>query len=482
MQKSYSRLIVLASLYFLTVCLTSCRKQLEVDAPPYTTNTEIVFSTDQSAASALTGIYANFSKGTLWTISYLSGLSADELTLDQSITNTTLQAFYQNALTSRLVNQSDIWGVLYPNIFYANAAIDGLTKSTTLTPSVKQQLLGEAEFIRAFCYFYLVNLYGDVPLILTTDYKQNETAGRTAKETVWKQIITDLSEAKGLLGNDYKDGSAAKTTTERVRPNKWVATALLARAYLYTGDYVNAEIQATAIIENTQFSLPPLNSSFLKASSEAIWQWQPVGFNLNSSDGMFFIIPAQGPSTSHPVYLSDTLLSAFEPGDMRDSSWVAQVIVGGKTYNYPYKYKIGTTQTTINEYTMVLRLGEQYLIRAEARINQPGKTSAGLDDLNTLRTRARAVSNQQVPNPLPPLPTTLNQNEAMKALIHERQVELFTEWGNRWFDIKRMGVVDNIMSGITPLKGGIWNTNSQLYPIFLDELGKDPNLKQNEGY
>ena len=108
------------------------------------------------------------------------------------------------------------------------------------------QLTGEAKFMRAFCYFYLVNAFGDVPLITSTNYLVNETMPRAPAMEVYRQIIADLKGAKDLLANDYSYSNG-----EKVRPNKWVAIALLARAYLYTGDWVNAEAEATSVISNT---------------------------------------------------------------------------------------------------------------------------------------------------------------------------------------------------------------------------------------
>jgi len=126
----------------------------------------------------------------------------------------------------------------------------------------------------------------------------------------------------------------------------------------------------------------------------------------------------------------------------------------------------------MTEYTMVLRLAEQYLIRAEARAQQ-NNLSAAQSDLNVIRTRA-ALS-----------PTTANtQSTLLTAILHERQVELFSEWGHRWFDIKRTGNVDAVMGngGACAAKGGVWNTNWQLYPIIQLQLQLNPALVQNSGY
>jgi hypothetical protein len=140
--------------------------------------------------------------------------------------------------------------------------------------------------------------------------------------------------------------------------------------------------------------------------------------------------------------------------------------VGANTYYYPYKYKI-VSNATISEYSMVLRLAEQYLIRAEARVqnNLPG----AIGDLNVLRARAS----------LPALSTTLSPAQVTTAIEHERQVELFTEFGHRWLDLKRTGRADAVLG---QLKGANWQPTDVLYPLPLTEIQTNQNLTQNPGY
>ena len=127
----------------------------------------------------------------------------------------------------------------------------------------------------------------------------------------------------------------------------------------------------------------------------------------------------------------------------------------------------------MTEYIMVLRLGEQYLVRAEARA-QLNKINEAKSDLNAIRTRAG------LPNT-----TAMDQSSLLAAILDERRHELFCEWGHRWFDLKRRGQVDAVMSVITPLKsnGAIqWRSYQQYYPITQGELDKAPNLTQTPGY
>jgi hypothetical protein len=149
---------------------------------------------------------------------------------------------------------------------------------------------------------------------------------------------------------------------------------------------------------------------------------------------------------------------------------VDSVIVEGNTYHYANKYKIADMGAGVHEYNTVFRLAEQYLIRAEARAHLNNITGAQ-DDLNIIRARAG-------------LGITLanDQTQLLAAVQQERRVELFTEWGHRWLDLKRAGNIDTTMPAITSAKGGTWNTNWQWYPIPASEVQRNPNLTQNDDY
>ncbi|OQP59245.1 hypothetical protein A3860_37975 [Niastella vici] len=471
--------IVMSSL----ILPSSCKKFVEIEPPVTSISGAGVYNLDATAIAVLTGIYANLSSrsnygigiGDLATLSLSAGLSADEFTLYSGVSNTKYIAYYRNNLTSAK-DGFEFWNSIYSYIFTCNSAIEGLNNSSSLTPSVKQQLLGEAKFMRAFFYFYLANLYGDVPLILNTDYKVNAALARSPKAQVYLQIIADLKDAQDLLTAFYVNG-VINNTAERVRPNKWAATALLARAYLYTNDWANAEAQATAIISNTNlYSLTTLNSTFLKNSSESIWQLQPVNSGWNTEDAKVFNLFSTpvGLSNTKPAYLSSTLLNSFEVNDKRLINWVGKYTDTTPNpdvdYYFPYKYKSATNGLIVSEYLMVFRLAEQYLIRSEARAQQ-GNISDATSDLNAIRFRAG-------------LPNTAatTQSSLLTAIQHERQIELFSEWGHRWLDLKRLNSIDSVMNVVCTQKGGTWDKKWQLYPIYIGDIQKDNNLTQNPGY
>jgi hypothetical protein len=140
--------------------------------------------------------------------------------------------------------------------------------------------------------------------------------------------------------------------------------------------------------------------------------------------------------------------------------------VGGSDYFYPYKYK-RRINTPVDEYTIVLRLAEQYLIRSEA-CHKQGKFQEALGDINIIRERAGLL----------PLELTA-EDELYKAIFQERKLELFTEFGHRWFDLKRTGLVHAVLS---PIKGDNWQETDQLFPIPFAEIQLNPELTQNPGY
>lgn len=453
----------------VAILMTSCDDFLSIDPPKTTTVSVSVYADDATAVAAIRGIYheminSGFASGNYSSVSLTCGASADELISYEASIND----FFNNSLTpshSTVVN--NMWIPAYKYIYYANSALEGLEKSTGVTASTKRQLAGEAKFIRAFCYFNLVNLFGNVPLLTTTDYRSNAVASRTSKDEVFEKIVMDLNDAKTLLTNDY-----SMFKGERVRATSGAASALLARVHLFIGNMALAEEEASNVINNSSLYgvLSDLNSVFLKNSKEAIWQLMPVAAGANTNEGAYLIPPS---SSSVPQFVSITnhLLNAFEPGDNRRTKWIASVTVGPNTYYYPFKYKIRQTGQPLTEYSMVLRVAEQYLIRAEARATQ-NKLDLAVNDIDVIRLRAGLPLIKDV-NP------TISKTDILTTIVHEKQVELFSEWGHRWFDLKRLNIADQVLQNVK----SNWQSTDVLFPLPASELVNNPNLlPQNDGY
>lgn len=453
----------------LFVCITSlmsCEKFIEVESPKGQTVRSLVFSNEATANAAMSNIYFmcagnNFVSGGVNSITRLAGLLADEF--DTYSTGQDARDIYQNTILSQNVIVSNIWQEAYSVIYQSNAIIEGLKESTSLTERLKQQLTGEALFMRAFSNFYLANSYGDVPYISTTDYRENTNAKRMGYKEVLNQVVGDLKQAKDLLHEDYPIDK-----TERIRPNKWAASALLARVYLYQQDWVNAELQANEVLAKTDiYRLTALADVFLKNSKEAIWQIKPVSNNtLNTHEGVSFILIGKPIA----VYLKEGFSTLFEAGDQRKAAWVGNFTNADGSWDFPYKYKIRNGGVPFNEYSMVLRLAEQFLIRAEARAKQ-NKLSLAIGDLDEIRHRA-GLAKISVLNP------NISRDDFLLALEKERRMELFSEWGHRWFDLKRTGRIDAVLKEVKPA----WVSTAALLPIPANECLVNVNLVQNPGY
>jgi len=446
--KKKSNMIWVLALIFINF---SCKKLISIDPPPTQLTTGNVFTNSSSVTAAASNLYtvlgtvdANFITS--------NGTYTDEL-ITSNVDATSVE-FTNGVLTSVNSRVLSIWQNLYSTIYKCNSLIEGLQGSVAIPDSLKNQCLGEAFFLRAYAHFMLTNIYGDVPLIITTNVNANASAGRVSSNLVYQQVITDLKNAITLLPASYTgDG-------EKIRANKWAATALLAKVYLYNSDYNDAENQATAVISSGQYTLlSNLNSVFLANSSEAILQlWNANGYTTINS------VPASG----KPAFqASSSLLNSFEAGDQRLADWIKSTVVSGTTYHYPYKYKArSATSGTNAEYTMYLRLADVYLIRAEAR-GQQNELATATSDLNIIRSRA-GLNN-----------TTANtQSSLLSAIYQERRVEMFNEGGNRFFDLKRSGMINTVLSPIKPL----WKSAGALYSIPHSEILTDPNLTQNPGY
>ena len=473
----YWRCRLLAAIGVLCLMMqTSCKKFIQVPSPTTQLVTVDVFNNSATATSAITNIYQEmYNNLESFNMAQSTGLMGDELINYSS-------AAYNNQLYTNSMTASPglygPWTNAYNYIYQANAIIEGVENNNAIASAIRQQLTGEGKFIRALWHFYLTNCYGDVPLVTSTSYKINSSLARSSKDLVYRQIIDDLKDAQNELNNNFVDASDTNTTTDRIRPNKWAATALLARAYLYLGKYDSAELSATAVINHTTlFRLTGLDSVFLANSNEAIWQLGiPLPNSLNTKDGYNFILQgAPGDALGQTQALSLQLISAFESGDNRKTIWVNYITTTAPddTFYFPYKYKVYNS-SAITEYTMMLRLGEQYLIRSEARVRQ-SDFIGGIEDLNTVRKRAG----------LPDYSGSSDQASLLKAVLHERQIELFSEWGHRWFDMTRTGDINSIMGApgnVCQNKGGIWSSNWQLFPIPQTEIDNDPRLIQNLGY
>lgn len=383
--------------------------------------------------------------------------------------------FDELTFTSTSGSLEAMWKRWYKTIGRATQAIE-YTENYGLTDAAYQnRLIGEAKFLRALCYFYLVRAWGDIPL------QDGDPSVRAPKEEVYAYIERDLQDAMNTLPakNEYAEKDQGRAT-------RGAAQGLLSKVYLYQGKWQQAYDNANAVIGSGIYALEQNYGVIWRASAE------------NGVESLFEI-QARGESIAHGVQQysetqgargetgwgwgfntpSENLLNAFnEAGDevRRDATiifrnstlWDGRVV--GNTENPMYNYKAYSSANAGagdgDKNVRILRLGEIYLIKAEAA-NELGNTSEAVTALNAIRNRAN------LPN------TTANsQNELRSAIWSERRLELAFEH-DRWADLIRTGQAVTAMqqAGKNFVTG-----KHELFPIPNQQILEIPTITQNPGW
>jgi hypothetical protein len=452
-------LIAVMPVLFLIV---SCDRFVEVDLPATQLTATAVFEEKATANAAMANVYTSIRTegllaGSSTGLSTLLGVYTDELSYYGSSVGEGY-SFNNNTLLASDRQIASFWSLSYKQIYSANAVIEGVEQSTRLLDADRSVLKGEALFVRALLHFYLSNLYGSIPYISTTAYEQNNVAKKIPVADVYLKIIADLKEAITLLPLNY-------VTAERVRPNRFTAHALLARVNLYAGNWDEAASQATIVLSHTALYTweEDVDKVFKNQSTTTIWQLLPLNSASTALESNTFPFTVGPPALWS---LSKNLMLAFSSTDKRKQYWTKGVSRDAETWYHSDKYKLFVAGTA-RQYSIVFRLAEQYLIRAEARARQSNLGGAK-EDLNKIRHTAGLGDT--------PAKT---ENDLLNAILDERRLEFFAEYGQRFFDLKRMNKLDPALSGVKPG----WNTDDKLFPIPDTELGLNPNLKpQNPGY
>ena len=327
----------------------------------------------------------------------------------------------------------------------ANLILDNL--SVIGDADIKNRIEGEAKFLRALSYFELVQHFSSgemgVPLRTTgiSDYTLDLSLERATTTEVYDLIISDLNAAIGLLpeANDFF-------------ADKFAAEALLARLYLYRGDYAQARDAAHTVIENSGRSL---TNSFAVAfnndanSSEDVFAFQVTSQTGSNSLITFYASEGNG-GRGGDITINDSYVALFENEADERSTFFYESPENGGRLTSKYTNQFGNVP--------ILRLAEIYLIRAEA--NLEAGTEIGqlpLADVNTIRARAGAT----------PLETI-----SKEVILKERQLELAFE-GFFIYDIKRT------QSTIGDIP---WNDPRLTLPIPQSEMDTNRAVEQNPGY
>lgn len=436
--------------------LPACNKLVQVETPDHLVDSEVLFQSKKGYESAMAGIFIQMRALNLSMtnggLSVYMGMASDELS--PTLLGGNYDEFSQNLLLSSNSVVNNFWVYAYRSIYRANLVIENAERDQLLSPADRDNFLGQALFVRAFLHFYLTQLFGDVPYISSSDYKVNAVKGRDSKDFVMKLLLGDLERSVKLLPKE--------SSTDRTIPNYYAALALMARVSLYLGNHEQAIANTDEILKNTSFILEAdLNQVFKIKSREILWQ---LGTTVsNTAEGVSFI--PFNTSTKPTYILREDLLQSFVPTDLRKQAWINSNTIAGTTYYYPVKYK-SRLMTPIEEYSVVFRLAEIYLIRAESLygMKQYEQATAAL---NVVRKRAGLPEYQFA-----------NASLLWNAIKGERQNELFAEWGHRWFDQIRWNTADAVLGKAKPT----WQPYAKYLPIPSKEILLNTYLTQNPGY
>jgi len=461
MKSKYFKILCLSA-GLSAVSITSCKKFVEIEPPINSFVASTAYDNDDLVRSNIAGLHSyNFIVGSGYydTDSHLyPGMSADEI----SYYTAAYDEFLNNAITDLNTTNRSMWSAPYKTIYQSNLMITALAKATTISAPVMQEALGTAKFFRGLAHMNLASLYGDVPIVLTTDVKETSAIPRSPRAQVYAQAIKDLTEAKAHFKGITKTNLYA---------NEKSTTAILARTYLYDKQWQNAANSAAELISGSlkgTLQLEDPAKVFQRVSRETILAISSDGSNKSSVNytyaGTLYL-----PVLRTIYNITPGLISAFEAGDLRRTNWVGTFTGTVGTTYYPFKYKLkaAPSNAALAEDMVLIHLSEMYLIRAEA-LAQLDKPAEAVADINAVRLRSG----------LKALSTTLSKEAVLLAVEQERRVELFSE-GHRWIDLTRTGRADAVLGA---LKGSKWKSTAALYPIPSKEMELNPNLKQNPGY
>lgn len=534
----YKSLVVLM-LSFLLLPF-SCDNDILDQVNPNEIATVSFWRNAEDARLAVNGMYHPFTGTFHWgRITHVGALlRTDAMNIIANGTNTALSTF-DGSPTNGARWAPEPYQESYKVIFRANAILENVNAENVSDNDERNSILGQAYFFRAFTYFYLTNVYGDVPLVVATPDPANEDdlfPSQSGVAAIWDQIVADLQQAETMLPDSWPAESLG-------RPTSFSASALLGKSFLYrsgllgTNDYAAAASAFMTVVNSGNFSLLPISQysdNFTQVNennSESIFelQYHPIG-NGNfvwgqdipnaGTQGNFVIEyapPSQSPDEGHII--NPWVLDVFEAnGDEGRRNATLAFDYPGSTVNdgvpftealaadidrvadlvnanpaneglepiFSRKYSglelpAGGTGFLGDDYGpnwRIIRYSDVLLMLAEA-LNESGQTSDAMAYVNMVRARAEIAEL-----------SGLDQNQLREAIIDERVMELTGE-GHRFFDLVRWNLAEAYLGansahpGPHPksISGGTFVSNrDEVVWIPRSEILANPNLNQNPGY
>ena len=481
---------------FLLLTAVSCKKSF-LDLPPETSiSSTSFFKTTNDFTQAINGVYAGL-RG-LYETGYVMGeMRSDNAYLvyksndrgNQNITKEQVASFTDDAQNP--YSNSKYYSC-YNIISRANAVL-GTIDAAQLDEAFKKNIKGQAEFLRAFAYFELVQYFGSVPLYLQVVATQAAASlPQSSVADVYKQIIRDATDAAAIL--------PAPSVQVKGAVSSGSAYMLLGYVHMTLKNYPAAETvlkSVTGLGYSLMGNYADIFNPANKNNTESIFEVQYMqGASSVQSDFAYMFIPAvtdtkpitgvAGNNQTFGGWNTPTadLIAAYETGDKRKNASIAMGYTDGSGTFIPQPYIIkylhphAVFNNTDDDWP-VYRLADALLLLAEC-LNEENKAADALPLLNQVRIRAGLTSS-----------AVTDQGQLRDIIAHERRVELAFE-NHRWLDLVRTGKALTIMNAFGVLQKQTYSyllpntynvtVNRLIFPIPFDEIVLNPKLIQNPGY
>ncbi|MBT33856.1 MAG: RagB/SusD family nutrient uptake outer membrane protein [Thalassobius sp.] len=504
MKRYINKLIIFPLLLSFLACTDLEEEPVGVLAP------ESFFKTPSDVQAAIYGAYGHMASETVFgrKLSLTLQLRSDMCDIGDRGTPARRQQVNDFDMDSNNGMITEFWPSLYQVVSAANAAVDGV-QLIDATDEEKNALEGEARFVRAYAYYHLVRIFGDIPYIdyFVSDPDAVKSIAKTSAAEVYEHIIADTEFAKENLP-DTHSGDV------RTRPTAGTAATMLASIHLTLGNFQEAADEAVWVINNKDRFGYALEDDFqtlyiaeqadnLKEHIFAVdFLGQQSGSSSANDDIMGPITGIRG-ADQNGWSVSVPSMAVYNTWDARDYrrkvSLEDTTSVGGVATPYteyqqvqrPHIAKFArypgnaNADTRYSDHNYVLfRYAEVLLIAAEA-LNETagGPTAEALGYINQVRARARNWAGTMTDFPAD-LADGMSQSDFRTAVLEERRLELAFEF-KRWYDIKRRDMLVEVFTGVNSLEShdNVDTSRDYLFPLPQDELERNANLlPQNSGY
>lgn len=511
---------------FLIFSCLACEKFLE-EEPRAIVAPETFFASDNDARQAIQGTYAILKNNSIYGqvgLDHFYDNGADIIEPNRSanfvepIGNYSLNEALADVSVQKM-SVSDTWKDLYRVIFNANIIIDRVTDNEAILPEVRTDVIAEATFLRALCYWHITNLWSDAPYYTEVlGLEEISQLGRTDEATILTGVIADLKFAQANLQDSYADD-------QRGRASKWAAAIIEAKIYMKQQNWQAGLSKCLEIINQSPHTLLPTYAEVFdplnEYNAEIIWSldfardiegifdpafpgrsfagnnsWRPSMFNPRLRDepknsdersALGDALAARGEAfngTGLQVASKD-FAEKFPLNDLRRELNIVDNYLGFEL-NFPYMAKFWNldleTSPRFNhsDNRMVFRLADVYLMAAECENEANGPANA-YQYIHPIRERAYATQAEWEL-------VGLDQQGFREAIYDERKWELAAE-AHRRYDLIRWGILLDVMQNI---EFRFWEPNVNirpyhvLLPIPLQELEQNPALLEsdptNNGY